>query len=82
MQGDKESGGLLAGRVWSLAAILCLTVAAVFLWLNHLSTAFVMAALGVVSWFIGYRNQLRKNIIPAETETDDEEDGTEDADES
>ena len=41
---------------------LLLLVAAVFLWRNNLSTAFVTAALGACAWFLSYRAQLRKKI--------------------
>jgi hypothetical protein len=50
-----------------LSALL-LIVAAVFLWRNNLSTAFVIAALGACAWFLSYRTQLRST-----TETDDDE---------
>ena len=41
---------------------LLLLVALVFLWRNNLPAAFVIATLGVVAWFLGYRAQLRAKI--------------------
>ena len=49
-------------RVWIIASGILLCVAAVFLWRNNLSTAFVTAALGACAWFLSYRAQLRKKI--------------------
>lgn len=49
-------------RVWMIVSGLLLLVAAVFLWRNNLSTAFVTAALGACAWFLSYRAQLRKKI--------------------
>ena len=55
-------------RAWIMASGLLLIVAAVFLWRNNLSTAFVIAALGACAWFLSYRTRLRPT-----TETDDDE---------
>jgi hypothetical protein len=55
-------------RAWIIASALLLIVAAVFLWRNNLSTAFVIAALGACAWFLSYRSQLR-----ATTEVDNDE---------
>jgi len=49
-------------RVWMVVSGLLLLVAAVFLWRNNLSSAFVTAALGACAWFLSYRAQLRKKI--------------------
>ncbi len=49
-------------RVWIIASGILLVVAAVFLWRNNLSAAFVTAALGACAWFLSYRAQLRKKI--------------------
>jgi hypothetical protein len=56
----------MAERVWTIAAALMLIMAAVFLWRNNLSAAFVTATLGVVAWFLSYRARLRAK---AATET-------------
>jgi hypothetical protein len=49
-------------RIWIIVAGLFLVVAALFLWRNNLSAAFVTATLGAVAWFIGYRVQLGAQI--------------------
>jgi hypothetical protein len=49
-------------RVWMIVSGLLLLVAAVFLWRNNLSAAFVTAALGACAWFLSYRAQLRKKV--------------------
>jgi uncharacterized membrane protein YdjX (TVP38/TMEM64 family) len=49
-------------RVWIILAGMLLVLAAVFLWWNNLSAAFVTAALGACAWFLSYRTQLRKKI--------------------
>jgi hypothetical protein len=58
-------------RVWiSLAAVMVI-VAAVFLWRNNVSAAFVTATLGAVAWFLSYRAQISARL--AATEADSEE---------
>jgi hypothetical protein len=42
-----------------VASCILLVTAAVFLWRNNLSAAFVTAALGACAWFLSYRAQLR-----------------------
>lgn len=61
-------------RIFTILSGLLLLVALVFLWRNNLSTAFVIATLGVVAWFLSYRAQLRAKIVAAEApiEKDDE----------
>lgn len=56
----------MAERIWSILAGLFLVAAAVALWRNNLSAAFVIATLGVVAWFLSYRSQIRAKIA-AET---------------
>jgi chromate transport protein ChrA len=50
-------------RAWMIASALFLIVAAIFLWRNNLSTAFVIAALGACAWFLSYRAQMRSKIV-------------------
>ena len=59
-------------RVWMLLAGLLLIVAAVLLWRNNLSTAFVTAALGACAWFLSHRTQLRATTESQEEEPDEE----------
>jgi hypothetical protein len=66
-------------RVWTIGSGALLVAAAVFLWRNNLSAAFVTAALGACAWFLSYRAELKKKIQDDEPnddedfETDDEE---------
>ena len=51
---------MMTGRFWIILAGLLLIIAAVFLWRNNLSAAFVTAAAGACAWFLSYRVQLRR----------------------
>ena len=55
-------------RAWMIASALFLISAAIFLWRNNLSTAFVIAALGACAWFLSYRAQMSSKIVDDETE--------------
>jgi hypothetical protein len=54
-------------RIWGIAAAAMLLVAAVLLWRNNHTGAFVTATLGAVAWFLSYRSQVRAKVA-AETE--------------
>jgi hypothetical protein len=73
--------GSLLERVWTIAAIVCLFIAALFLFRENYNAAFVAATLGAVAWFMNYRNQLRSNIIEPEETDEMDEDDFEDEDE-
>ena len=60
-------------RVWIIAAGLLLLVAAIFLWRNNLSVAFVIAALGACAWFLSYRAQMRGKIVDDELSEEPED---------
>ena len=49
-------------RISRIAAGGLLLVAAVLLWRNNHTGAFVTATLGVVAWFLSYRSQMRAKI--------------------
>jgi hypothetical protein len=68
-------------RVWLIAAALSLISAAVFLWRNNLSAAFVSAALGAVAWFLSYRSKLRAQIAASKRDSGEEEEITDESDE-
>ena len=53
-------------RMFTILSGLLLLAALILLWRNNLSVAFVIATLGVVSWFLSYRAQLRARIAAAE----------------
>jgi len=61
-------------RVWIAIAAILLLSAAVFLWRNNLSAAFVTATLGVVGWFLSYRAQLTAKMANDATHEADEPD--------
>ena len=54
--------------VWMIIAGLCITVAAVFLLRRDFSTAFVIAAIGMIAWFLNYRIQMKE--LTADTRQD------------
>jgi F0F1-type ATP synthase assembly protein I len=60
-------------RIWLIAASLLMIAAAVSLWRNNLSAAFVSAALGAVAWFLSYRAQLRAKLAASELDSGEQE---------
>jgi len=56
-----------------IASALFLIVAAIFLWRNNLSAAFVIAALGACAWFLSYRAQMRSKIPDDESSEEPED---------
>ncbi len=60
-------------RVWLIGSSLLLIAAAVFLWRNNLSAAFVSAALGAVAWFLSYRSKLRAQVAASERDSGEPE---------
>ena len=57
-------------RIWIILAAAMVMVAAVFLWRNNVSAAFVTATLGAVAWFLSYRAQIRAKLAATEEEPD------------
>jgi hypothetical protein len=47
---------------------LCITVAAVFLLRRDFNTTFVIAAIGMIAWFLNYRIQMKE--LTADTRQD------------
>lgn len=67
--------------IWTIASVVCLIIAALFLLRDNYDGAFVSATLGAVAWFLNYRSNLRE-ITSEDTETTlDEADASEDEDE-
>jgi hypothetical protein len=66
-----------------IASGLCIVAAAFFLLRGNLDTAFVIAALGLVAWFLNYRLQMRALITTADRQQNNKEEITygEDSDE-
>ena len=55
---------------WMIAAGVCIAVAAFFLVRRDFNTAFVVAALGMIFWFLNYRAQMKEVIAAADEEND------------
>lgn len=47
---------------------ICIVAAAVFLLRGELNTAFVIATLGIVAWFLNYRIQMKAITTAADLE--------------
>jgi len=60
-------------RAWMIASASFLIVAAILLWRNNLSAAFVIAALGACAWFLSYRAQMRSKIPDDESSEEPED---------
>ena len=58
-----------------VVAGVCIIAAAFFLLQRDFNTAFVVAALGLVSWFLNYRIQMQEIRAAADLEQSDEGDG-------
>ncbi len=54
--------------VWMIIAGLCITVAAVFLLRRDFNAALVIAAIGMIAWFLNYRIQMKE--LTADTRQD------------
>jgi preprotein translocase subunit SecF len=66
-----------------ILAGVCIMVAAFFLLRRNFDTAFVIAALGLLAWFLNYRAQMKEIIAAAnlqENSSEDEEESSEDSD--
>ena len=55
---------------WMIAAGICIAVAAFSLVRRDFNTAFVVAALGMIFWFLNYRAQMKEVIAAADAEND------------
>jgi len=59
-------------RAWTIIAGVCLIVAAAFLLRDNINVAFVAATLGLVAWFLGLRDRLRKGIVTGNSDAQEE----------
>jgi len=55
---------------WMIVAGVCIAVAAFFMVRRDFNTAFVVAALGMIFWFLNYRAQMKEVIAAADAEDD------------
>ena len=66
---------------WLILAGCCIVVAAVFLLRGNFDAAFVVAAVGMVAWFLNYRMQVREQLAARDSQeenvevNDSDEDG-------
>lgn len=57
-----------------IVAAVCILVAAFFLLRRDLNTAFVIAVIGLVAWFLNYRAQMKAIIAAADVQENGEAD--------
>ena len=65
---------------WIIIAGICIAVAAGLMLLGNFATAFVVATIGIVAWFLNYRMQIKEVAAAADLEQEKLE--TEDLDET
>ena len=63
---------------WMIVAGICIVVAGVYMLRRDFNTAFVIAALGMIFWFLNYRAQMKEVIAAADLEDNKGEDPDED----
>ena len=61
-----------------IAAGTCIVIAAVFLFLGQFNAAFVVAVIGLVSWFLNYRAQVSQSLDGAGSRQGNEQEGDDD----
>ena len=54
--------------LWMIIAGLAIATAAVLLFMRDFTTAFVVAAIGLIAWFLNYRMQMKEVLLAAELE--------------
>ena len=62
---------------WMIVAGICIAVAAFYMLRGDFNTAFVVAALGMIFWFLNYRAQMKEVIAAADVEESKGEDSNE-----
>ena len=55
-----------------IIAVAAIVLAGTLLWRRHVDAAFVVAALGMVAWFLNYRRQMKRIIATADANETDE----------
>ena len=50
-------------KIWPIASIVCLIVAAILLLRAYYDAAFVLAALGAVAWILDFRSGIRRTTL-------------------
>jgi Na+/proline symporter len=57
---------------WMATAAVCIVIAAALMWRRDFNTAFVIAIVGIVAWFLNYRIQMKRITAAADAERDRE----------
>jgi len=57
---------------WMATAAVCIVIAAALMWKRDFNTAFVIAIVGIVAWFLNYRIQMKRITAAADAERDRE----------
>jgi Flp pilus assembly protein TadB len=68
--------------LWMIIAGICIVTAAVFLLRGDFNTAFVVAVIGLVSWFLNYRTQARESLTAEELQESNDQEGGDNSDEN
>ena len=63
---------------WMIVAGICIAVAAFYMVRRDFNAAFVVAALGMIFWFLNYRAQMKEVIAAADAEDNQGEEPNED----
>ena len=74
--GNCQVGTKLVKLFWIIIACACVIVAAFMVLRGRLDAAFVIAALGVVAWFLNYRAQLTEVTAAADLEEENQREDT------
>jgi hypothetical protein len=54
--------------LWTILAGVAMVLAGAFLWRREFDKAFVVAAVGVLAWFLNYRAQMKAVVAAADLE--------------
>jgi hypothetical protein len=65
-----------------IVAGVCIVAAAVLLLRGDFNAAFVAAAIGLVSWFLNYRTQVRQSLAAEDIQDSDDQKGDNNSDET
>ena len=65
-----------------IVAGICIVTAAVFMLRGDFNTAFVVAAIGLVSWFLNYRIQVSESLAAEDLPESDDQEGGDNSDEN
>ena len=58
----RDSGADQVKLFWLIVAGVCVAVAGVFLLRGDFDVAFIVAAVGMVAWFLNYRTQVKEKL--------------------